>query len=152
MFKDGRYWPFLIVGLLSISVGANVILILKATSDPAFAVEKDYYQKAVDFDATQKARAESARLGWRVALKAERDRLEVRLFDDAGVPISDATLAVEAFHNARANQIIAGELEPEGPGLYAMNRPFARPGIWEYRLTAVRGEQRYIETIQEEIR
>lgn len=152
MFKDGRYWPFLIVGLLSLSVGANVILILKATNDPAFAVEKDYYQKAIDYDAIQAARAESARLGWRVALKAKRDRLEVRLFDKGGVPISDAAIEVEAFHNARANQIIKGKLEPEAPGLYAMNRPFARPGIWEYRLTAVRGEERFIETVQEEIR
>lgn len=152
MFKDGRYWPFLIVGFLAISVVANVILILKATSDPAFAVEKDYYQKAVDFDRIQAERAASDRLGWRVAVKAERQRLEVRLFDKSGMPISDAKLEVEAFHNARANRIIAGELSSEGAGLYAMNRPFGRPGIWEYRLVAVRGEERFIETIQEEVR
>lgn len=152
MLKDGRWVPFMIVGLLAISVVANVILIGYAHNDPGFAVEPDYYEKAVEFDEIQAARAASDRLGWRVSVKAERERLEVRLFDGDGKPVSGAEMSVEAFHNARANQRIKGTLSAEAPGLYAMRAPFARPGIWEYRLEAVRGEDHFIETVQEEIR
>ena len=152
MFKDGRYWPFLIVALLSVSVIANVFLIIKATTDPSFAVERDYYAKAVTWDEHQQEQADSNALGWHAALKAERDRLELRLLDADGRPITDATVSVEAFHNARANMIITGEMVPQGGGLYAMAHDFERLGIWEYRLVVVRGDQRFVHTSQEEVR
>ena len=94
MFKDGRYWPFLIVALLSVSVIANVFLIIKATTDPSFAVERDYYAKAVTWDEHQQEQADSNALGWHAALKAERDRLELRLLDADGRPIVDEPVHV----------------------------------------------------------
>lgn len=151
MFKDGRWIIGMIVGLLGVSVVANVILIVKAHDDPSFAVEPDYYQKAVSWDERQAARAASEDLGWRVVVRATRDRLEVRLFDRTGYPINDADLEVEAFHNARASARITADLEPKGGGLYALNRSFNRPGIWEYRLTAHRGDEHFMETLQQEV-
>lgn len=152
MLKDGRIWPFIIVALLSLSVGANIILLIKATTDPAFAVERDYYQKAVDFDEIQAAQGRSDALGWTVAVQADREVLKVHLVDQAGAPISDAQVAVEAFHNARAANIISGELTSKGEGLYAFSGPFSRPGIWEYRLVAARGDDRFTETVRRELR
>jgi len=151
MLKDGRIWPFIIVGLLSISVVANVILLIKATGDPAFAVERDYYQKAVDFDKSQAAQARSDALGWKIELTADREQVQVRLFDAEGHPIGDAEVKVEAFHNARAANIISADLQSEGAGLYAYSGAFSRPGIWEYRLVAKRGEQRFAETVRKEL-
>jgi nitrogen fixation protein FixH len=152
MFRDGRYWPFLIVALLSVSVVANVLLLIKATDDPAFAVERDYYAKAVRWDQHQQDQADSDALGWRAALKAAPERLEVRLLDRDGRPITDAVVKVEAFHNARANRIITGELSAEGGGLYALSHHFDRRGLWEYRLVAERSGERFVHTSQEEIR
>ena len=152
MFRDGRIWPFFIVFLLGISVVANVILVIKATTDPSFAVERDYYAKAVSWDEHQQRQADSDALGWRAALKATRARLEVRLLDREGVPISDAKVTVEAFHNARANHLVAGVLTPEGGGLYALADRFDRPGLWEYRLVVDRADQRFVQTSQQEVR
>lgn len=149
---SGRLWPFIIVGLLAVSVVANVILLAYATNDPAFAVEPDYYKKAVDWDDTQAAKAASAALGWRVVVEAGRDELKVHLFDKEGKPLSGANVQFEAFHNARANRVVKGTLEAEGPGLYAMNHDFGRPGIWEYRLVAARNGDTFLHTTQEEIR
>ena len=152
MGNSGKIWPFIIVGLLGLSVVAESIKMVYATNDPAFAVEPDYYNKAVHWDEAQAARAASEALGWRAVLEAGREELLVRLFDRDGEPLSGAEVQVEAFHNARANRVVKGALAPAGPGLYAMTHPFGRPGIWEYRVVAERNGERFLLTTQEEIR
>ena len=47
MMRKPWFWPAMIVGLLLLAVGANVGLMIVASSDPSFAVEEDYYDKAV---------------------------------------------------------------------------------------------------------
>ena len=45
-------WPLFVVALLLISVLAHVFLIAKALHDPGLAVEKDYYRRAIQWDAS----------------------------------------------------------------------------------------------------
>ena len=40
-----------------------------ATRDPGFALERDYYQKAVNYDRVIAQRGENARLGWSVVTR-----------------------------------------------------------------------------------
>lgn len=149
--KNGAWFPYLLTALLLISVGSNIYLVIRATNDPSFAVEPDYYQKAVGWDDKQAAQAQSDALGWQVELDAELQGLTVHLRDRLGRPIADAEVRVEAFHNARAQERIRGQLVSQGDGTYVWERDFARPGIWEYRLAAQRDDDRFVHVAQEEL-
>ena len=47
-------------------------MVYVATSDGSFAVEPDYYQKALHWDDARSAAAENAGLGWTVELDGRR--------------------------------------------------------------------------------
>lgn len=149
--KNGAWFPVFLVALLLVSVGSNIYLLYRATNDPAFAVEPDYYQKAVEWDDHQAEKAASERLGWHLALEAERAGLRVLLTDRLGQPIEDAHLQVVAFHNARAGHRLKGEMVAEGEGYYTWKPGFDRPGLWEYQLAAVRGEDRFLQVTKRDV-
>ena len=50
--KRGWGWPVFLVGLLVAGVGVNLVLLVAATGDPSFAVERDYYRKGMEWDRT----------------------------------------------------------------------------------------------------
>ncbi|MBK8014972.1 MAG: FixH family protein [Deltaproteobacteria bacterium] len=133
-------------------VGANFFLILKATTDPSFSVETDYYQKALDWDALQAARRRSEALGWTAKVDASREKLVLELSDRLGAPIADAHVQVEAFHSARADQRVRAALQHDRDGVYSLERAFDRPGLWAYRFVAERGPpgsvERYLKTLE----
>ncbi len=64
--NPGNKYIALVLGLLGFSVATCVVLIGYATHDPTFAVEKNYYQKAVAFDQIRAEEVASDRLGWKV--------------------------------------------------------------------------------------
>lgn len=151
MLKNGAWFPYLIIGLLLLSVGSNVYLLVRATNDPSFAVEPDYYEKAVHWDDHQAARAASDKLGWKIRVDARREMLRIELRDALGRPIDGAEVEVIAFHNARAAERINGLMLPRGRGVYVLERPFARAGIWEYRLAAVLEDKTFLHVTKEEL-
>lgn len=149
--KNGAWFPYFLGALLLVSVGSNVYLIVRAHDDPSFAVEPDYYAKAVHWDESQAARAASASLGWRATVAATHDGVEVELSDEQGRPLEGAEVGLVAFHNARAKDRLSTFLEPTAPGRYAVKRRLERPGIWEIRLSAQRGEDRFLHVAREEL-
>lgn len=150
--KNGTWFPFMLLGLLLVSVGANVYLIIRATNDPSFAVEPEYYEKAVEWDRIQAERAASDRLGWAMDVDAGRDALRIELRDALGRPVEGAEVEVIAFHNARAADRIRAHLLPRGRGVYELERAFGRPGIWEYRFAATLEDKKFLHVTQEELR
>ena len=58
------FWVGLILALLGGQIVLMGVMTLLATSDASFAVEPDYYQKALHWDATVAQRRENARLAW----------------------------------------------------------------------------------------
>jgi nitrogen fixation protein FixH len=157
MKSKGWYWPLVIVGLLVGGVGANVGLMIVATGDASFAVEPDYYKKALDWDRTMAQEEKNAELGWSVSTRLERAtrsgqaRLVARVTDRTGAPIGGARVAVEAFPSARASQVVTATLDPEGGGVYATGLPVGRPGLWELRVRVTRGEQVFTRTISQDL-
>ncbi|MEL6188604.1 MAG: FixH family protein [Myxococcota bacterium] len=149
--KNGAWFPYFLIALLLVSVGSNIYLIVRANSDPNFAVEPDYYAKAVDWDASQAARADSEALGWRVAVEATRTGLAVEIRDALGRPVQGADVRLEAFPNAFARERMHAELVEDDRGRYVLRRPFPRSGIWEYRLAAVRGDDTFLHVAREEL-
>jgi len=157
MAAKGWYWPVAIVALLVGGAAANIAFMIVANRDATFAVEPDYYRKAVDWDRTMAQEARNVELGWQVSARLEpvdggRARLVARVADRDGHPVSDAAVVVEAFPSARARDIASFTLAPAGPdGTYAVMLTRARPGLWELRLRATRGEQVFTRTLSQDL-
>lgn len=158
MKGKGWYWPLVVIGLLAGGAGSNVWLMLVATGDASFAVEPDYYRKALDWDRTMAQELRNVELGWSVSARLERAgrpgqaRLAARVTDRAGAPLGGARVTVEAFASARASRIVSATLDPEGDGVYAASLPAGRPGLWELRVRVTRGADVFTQTISQDLR
>ena len=130
-------------------MGVNIWVAVVAGDDPSFAVENDYYRKAVNWDSTMAQMRENARLAWHVepAFDPFTTRggatLHLRLSDSSGTPIRDATVQVAALYNARAGQILEGTMVRDTPSTYSLHLPVTHPGEWEVRFDIHRGGDRY---------
>ncbi len=153
--KRGMGWPIGIVAILVASVGLNFWMLGVANDDPSFAIEPDYYQKAVHWDSTMAQMRENAALAWRLSPSLGRfslrdgARLEVTLTDASGVVIPDATIRVAAFFNARANDVYDTTLLRDSTG-YTAVLPVRHRGVWELRFDVVRGGRRFTSTARVE--
>ena len=157
MRSEGRHWPLILAGLLLGGVGANIALMLVATGDASFAVEPNYYAKAVAWDETMAQEAKNAALGWGVAVTLDRApvpgkvELAARITDRAGAPISGASVSVEAFHSSRARRVFTAPLLPAADGRYAVTLPLERPGLWEIRVRIERGPEVFTRTVMQDL-
>jgi hypothetical protein len=157
MSARGWYWPVAIVALLVGGAGANIGLMIVANRDASFAVEPDYYRKAVEWDRTMAQEARNAELGWTVAARLERAeagraRLVALVRDRAGALLTGAAVVAEAFPSARAREITTFVLGPTGEaGAYAVTLPHARPGLWEVRLRVTRGGEVFTRTLSRDL-
>ncbi len=149
--KRGNGWPIGIVSILVATVALNVWVYRVANDDPSFAIEPDYYQKAVDWDSTIAQKRENLVLGWHLAPTlgafSMRDgaRLQVTLTDASGTAIHDATVKVAAFFNARANDVIDTTLHTDSTG-YTATLPVKHGGVWELQFDVTRGTTRFTST------
>jgi hypothetical protein len=154
--RQGTLWAYVPVVLLVSMLGGLGLLTSIAVDDPAFAIEKDYYQKAVLWDRELAQQRQNAELGWHAelelsALPARRMELRAVLRDARREPIRDATVSVEAFPNARAGQRVSLRLESGEGGIYRGVMAAGRGGLWEFRLRAVRGSEKYTETVRQDV-
>jgi nitrogen fixation protein FixH len=149
---SGLFWALVPVILLVASVTGLGTMASIAVRDPGFALEKNYYERAVHWDREQADRAASSRLGYRIALTVEpgagAPELVVRIVDRQGAAIRRAFVSAEAFANARAGERRSVAFTEQADGTYraALERP--RPGLWELRLSALDGDARFTETVR----
>jgi len=148
--KKGSLWPWIIAGALALHVVGSLVMVFVATSNPSYAVEEDYYQKALHWDDKRAQDRANEELGWVLDLEvhpaatpAGEPTLEVRLTDAGGEPLDGAVVAVETFHNARADDILRARLDPVGEGVYRTTLPMRHNGRWELRFTADRGQDHF---------
>jgi nitrogen fixation protein FixH len=157
--KKGWYWPLLLVGLLIVGgVGPNLILLAMATGDPSFSVEPDYYTKSLHWDDRLAQERRNAELGWSLGLDVRPAAsggggvlLTAHLADGAGAPLDGASVELEAFHNARASEVLRTSLRGGGEGAYAATLPARRPGLWEFRIVVRRGGDVFTRTVLEDV-
>jgi nitrogen fixation protein FixH len=153
--STGRFWALLPVGLLGSSLLGLGTMASIATRDPSFALERDYYQRAVHFEEEQAQRVENARLGYQVSLEivtaGSGAEVVVTLASKQGAPLPEATLRAEAFANARAADVRDLELRRDAGGRYRAKLERATPGLWEFRLVAVNEKERFTSTIRRDV-
>jgi FixH protein len=152
--QAGRLWSWVPALILVSLVGTQLLVLARVLDDPSFAIEKDYYQQAVDWDAHQARQRRSRTLGWQATALADAvaasglTRLRVRLTDAAGQALVGAQLSILAFANTRSAQGIRQVLRETTPGDYEASLGRARAGLWEVRLNAVRGVDVYEEVFR----
>ncbi len=151
--KKGIGWPIGIAVILFGTVAANIGVILLTKDDPSFAIEPDYYRKAVAWDSTQALAARSAALAWQVAAHVTSSDggaavLTLDLTDTTGAAVRSVRLAGALLHVARANDVQTVTFTETETGRYVATVSMARTGVWELRLTADRGADRFVQTVR----
>jgi nitrogen fixation protein FixH len=145
---QGRWWPVGIVTALGLTVFGNIWVAVIAKDDPSFAIEENYYQRALQFDAQRGVEQRSDRLGWSLVLEhgtasAAGTMLTVRLADSTGAPIADAAVQVRLTRVARSQQSFPVTLTAAG-GAYTAQVPVDAAGLWDVALEARRGPARFV--------
>jgi nitrogen fixation protein FixH len=152
LLGGGRIWAWVPVLLLGGLLGAQLTVLHYVLEDPSFALESDYYRKAVSWDAQRDLDRASAALGWQaqlVATATEREtQLRLELKDAGAVPLGGASVRLQAFANARAARQFEVTLAESAPGLYQGELPSAAGGLWEFRLQATRGTARFAKIVR----
>ncbi|MEQ8843691.1 MAG: FixH family protein [Phycisphaerales bacterium] len=146
--RTGRswVWPLAVVGALAVSLTVCAITVVAAVSDPSYAIEDDYYQKAVDWDDRRALQAASDQLGWNanVSIDLAATTLAVAINDDQGQPIEAAIVRATIFHHARRGMAQRVDLRHEGQGCYTATIAQPREGQWQVRLTAQHNSNTFI--------
>ncbi len=133
MKTHARFWVALVVAFLALDAAIAGVTLYLALGDPSAAVEPDYYQKALAWDESARLTQRARDLGWNAALKARRNGFVLTLTDRDGLPVRDAAITYEAFHNARSGQRLTGALVPAEAGEYRADTPLPLPGLWQFR-------------------
>ena len=145
--QPGSYWKFVPAGLLGAMLTGLVTMATIAADDPSFAVESDYYKKAIAWDRELDQQGTNARLARKVTLETRSSServaaLALRVADAGGAALDGAEVELEAFPNARAGERQRLVFTERRPGAYAAELALTRTGLWELRLTVTRGKDR----------
>jgi len=159
MMRKPWFWPAFLGGLLALGVGVNVALLVVANSDPSFAVEEDYYGKAIRWDDKRAQDARNVALGWHldfaavpaVGPDAPAMELTVAVRDRDGHALDHAVVHLETFALARSAQVDRADLAGAGDGLYRATLPLRRPGLWEFRFRVALGADTFTWREQREV-
>ena len=150
-----RAWPIAIVAVLAVTVGANAMLLWKASDENGAAIEPDYYRKAVAWDSTLALAERSRALGWTAAAALASVQggaeITVQLRDAGGAPVGGARVTVAAIHNLDGGRFETATLVSRAPGDYVAQLPLHHRGRWELRVDARRANQRYATTLHAEL-
>ena len=156
--RAGHFWAWLPAMLLgSMLLGLGVLTYL-AVDDPSFALEPNYYDKAVRWDRTQAEARESERLGLQLLLSGPLTltsdggvELELRISDRTSTPLRAAAVTLEAFPNAFAGRVEHVTLREVAPGVYRGRLSRGVRGLWELRFDVRQGAQHFREVLRHDV-
>ena len=149
ILRKDRLWPTIVVGALVVDVAVGLVMMHVAANDPHAAIESNYYQKAVAWDSTIAQSHRNTALGWTLEpslgaiTPGHAAPLTLRVHDGNGVAVTGATLQVEARQVAYADEVVHATLTAAGDSNYVAELPMTRPGLWELRIVATRGNDRF---------
>lgn len=151
----GHWWAFVPVGLLGASLIGLGTLVSIAVRDPGFALEKNYYERAVHWDREREQAATNERLGYGVALELHEAtdgvELELHLTDRGGVALPGARVTIEAFANARSGERRVLHLVAGTDGRYRASLGPARQGLWEFRVEVLAEGERFTRVVRADV-
>ncbi len=143
-------WALVPVAMLAASVALAVVTVRAALSGQGAAVERDYYERAVDWESVQRQRAVNERLRWNITpsfrqspVDPRRPRLELAVTDRQGIPIEQAIVEVEAIPLLQVDRGGDLGLAATTPGRYEADLPASVAGQWEFRVRVRHGDETY---------
>lgn len=147
----GSWIPWIFVGGFGVVLVVNAIMVyVAATTWTGIAVNRAY-DKGLTYNRNLEAAARQEALGWEATLAAEvtgalAGTVEVALRDAAGAPVHRADVVVAFERPTHEGHDFAVALAPSGAGTYTA--PFAAPlpGLWDLRLVATKGGDRFVST------
>ena len=143
--------PALLLGSMFVGLGAMAYV---AIDDPHFALEPDYYDKAVHWDQSQAEARASATTGLHVQLAPLVTTgdgsidIEVHVTGPDTGPFTGAQVELSAFPNAYAKHVQKLSLRETAPGVYAGRLTRGVLGLWELRFGVTREAVRFREVLR----
>ena len=150
-------WPFILGGMLTMSIVAQGVLVFVATRPDAPRPIADYYERGLAWEADAALLAASRRLGWSVQLEvpagdeyalAELRPVDITVQGRDGLPVTELSgrlVAVRPSDPRLGGESALVEL-PHEPGHYRTLARLSVAGLWELSLDARRGETRFLYT------
>lgn len=151
-----KAWPLIVVSLLLTSVVLMTVVILAARSDGGVQVVENYYQQALEWDATADEQRASDALGWQLNVQLMPDdqaqaHVLCQFEDRESNPLTELDVQVSISRPARSGVLHEVTLEAtDVPGQYAASVRLPERGLWDFDLVAARGEDRFITRIRKE--
>ena len=151
--KQGMRNPWVIgwLTLLILVFGVNAGMVVTAVATNPGLVDKDYYERGrnVEREYLQRA-AERTALGWVVDFDVPADVLVDRtgvyrfaVEDKYGNAIEGAEVTLAAYRPSDALADFEVALDEVGPGQYHVPMALPLKGIWDLKVTVVRGADRW---------
>lgn len=144
--RSAWFWPALVIGLLAGQIVLVLVMAYLAVSDHSFAVEPDYYRKALRWNSEISQQQANRRLGWtmHIEVSEQADLMQQRdvrcaITDPAGLPVAGAHVEIVAFPHVRGNERQELMLSEPEAGRYGATVRMSQGGLWEFRITAQRG-------------
>ena len=155
--KAGSFWawvPALLLGSMFIGLGT---LAYVAIDDPNFALEPNYFDKAIHWVQSQADARASRAMGLKLTLAPlvvasnGQVSLTLTIADRANLPLLGAAVQVEAFPNAFASRIETLTLRETAPGVYTGQLAHGLSGLWELRVALQHGATTYHEVLRRDV-
>lgn len=151
-----RRWPLLVITALAAQMAFGVWMMRVAGSDPNFAIEPDYYARAVHWDETMEQARRDRALGWRAVATLTRTSgqpalLVVSILDSVGAPLLIDSLRADVLPVAHASRTRTLTLARNGDQWEAQMRD-AESGLWETSIHAWRGRDVFTARLRPELR
>ena len=149
--QAGWIWPWLVGALLVCTAGGQAIMLYAATHDPTFAIEPDYYNRAVAWDTTMANDRATIALGWKASAAMSSAvgpgstidaTVHVAVVDRDGTPVRGARVRATAVHNLDGSHQTSVSFVADGD-TYVATMVGARRGLWELRLDVTRDDAHF---------
>jgi nitrogen fixation protein FixH len=155
--RGGSLWawvPALLLGSMVTGLGTLAYI---AVDDPGFALEPNYYDKAVHWDQRQAELRAGQALGLKLGLSpltlgaGDKVELELTVQDRHGSPLLGAEVRLDAFPNASASHVQQLLLREARPGVYTGELTRGVRGLWEMRVSVKQGAATYRESLRRDV-
>lgn len=152
------FWVGLVLSLLGGQIAFVTVMVYMAATNGTFAVEPDYYQKGLHWDATAAQLRENDRLSWSLGIDIGDDAgtlgertVTCTLRNVDGSPLEGAIIDLVAFPHVRGYERTSATLVAEDGGRYRTTLRFSRKGVWEFRGIVKRGPDTFTFTEQQDV-
>lgn len=148
-------WPLIAVCLLLGHAVLMMVAVAIATADPGATASEAGYAEALDWDRHKEIQRRSDSLGWKATMTPSAvtaidggRQVVVELLDSNRQPVDGAAVELDGYQLSQAHRPMKIALDRVSPGVYRGTAPMRRPGAWRLRISAQRGEDRFVESLE----